>query len=637
MLEKPTGFALRWDWKNDMSNPTTLWAQSMVGRTLKAHYRLEGILGEGAMGVVFRGINLAMGKAVAIKMMRKETFDTPDAVERFNREARVWSQLNHPVITQVFDFGIEDGQPFLVMELVEGVDLSEALKSEGTIDPLRAVQLMRQLASALEEAHRLGVVHRDIKPQNMKLLRYKPGGKMVLKVLDFGMAKQLNKVDQRLTAPGMLVGTPKYVAPEQVTENPVIDGRVDLYAAGVVFYEILTGSAPFVGTPHEVLFAHLGTPPKPLPETVPQVVADVVMRLLRKRPEERFAHAAALELALEECEMALRAPAAYSSGGYVPVVSPSGMILVPAGSAGSGAIPGGAPSATSLRSLPPGKISAQQPALTAVADPSGPQLASAMPVTQSAAGMPSITSQGAISEGSEADLTPPVSPLKRALSGSLFIGVMALSALLFYAVRHSLPLQRLLADWLPASMYKVPQDEAVGVRLRNLQALRDARQWHSVIGGVQDLQQEYGATLLPEQVAALMALSQKAEKELPMQELYERLVAAATRPDADEVMRLHAMIAADSVYRSLSQSYFETAVEQYATAHLAQAEQLRLAGHCSEFLAEIQRVLATAPSHPQARVYEKRECPPPAPAVDEASGGAASAVSPTAVLPSAIK
>ena len=95
-----------------MSNPTMLWAQSMLGRTLKAHYRLDGILGEGAMGVVFRGINLAMGKAVAIKMMRKETFDTPDAVERFNREARVWSQLNHPVITQVFDFGVEDGQPF---------------------------------------------------------------------------------------------------------------------------------------------------------------------------------------------------------------------------------------------------------------------------------------------------------------------------------------------------------------------------------------------------------------------------------------------------------------------------------------------------------------------------------------------
>ncbi|MBL9009420.1 MAG: serine/threonine protein kinase [Myxococcales bacterium] len=620
-----------------MSNPTTLWAQSMMGRTLKGHYRLEGILGEGAMGVVFRGINLAMGKAVAIKMMRRETFDTPDAVERFNREARVWSQLNHPVITQVFDFGVEEGQPFLVMELVEGVDLSEALKSEGTIDPLRAVQLVRQLASALEEAHRLGVVHRDIKPQNMKLLRYKPGGKMVLKVLDFGMAKQVNKVDQRLTAPGMLVGTPKYVAPEQVTENPVIDGRVDLYAAGVVFYELLTGSAPFVGTPHEVLFAHLGTPPKPLPETVPQFVADVVMRLLRKRPEERFAHAAALELALEECEMALRAPAAYSSGGYVPVVSPSGMILMPAG---SGSVPGAAPSANSLRGLPAGKISAQQAAVPAVNDPSGPVLASAMPGNPSTAGAPSITSQGAISEGSEADLTPPASPLRRAMSGGLFIGVMALSALLFYAVRHSLPLQRLLADWLPASVYKVPQDEAVAARLRNLQALRDARQWHSVIGGVQDLQQEYGATLLPEQVAALMALSQKAEKELPMHELYERLVAAANRPDADEVIRLYAMIATDSVYRTLSQAYHETAVEQYATAHLAQAEQLRLAGHCSEFLAEIQRVLATAPSHPQARVYEKRECQPPVPAPDESAAlpsGAAPGSSSTAVLPSGPK
>ncbi len=591
-----------------MSNPTTLWAQSMMGRTLKAHYRLDGILGEGAMGVVFRGINIAMGKAVAIKMMRKETFDTPDAVERFNREARVWSQLNHPVITQVFDFGVEEGQPFLVMELVDGVDLSEALKSEGTIDPLRAVQLMRQLASGLEEAHRLGVVHRDIKPQNMKLLRYKPGGKMVLKVLDFGMAKQVNKVDQRLTAPGMLVGTPKYVAPEQVTENPVIDGRVDLYAAGVVFYELLTGSAPFVGTPHEVLFAHLGTPPKPLPESVPQLVSDVVMRLLRKRPEERFANAAALELALEECEMMLRTPGAFSSGGYVPVVSPSGMILVPAGSAAAGA----APSATSLRGLPAGKTSAQQLAVpgSVTAEHSGP--VHAPPVgSQSAAGMPSVTSQGAIDDGSEADLTPPRSPLKRALSGSLFIGIMVVSAIAFYAVRHSLPLQRMLADWLPASVYKVPQDEAVVARLRNLQALRDARQWNSVIGGVQDLRQEYGATLLPEHVASLMTLSQKAEKELPMQELYERLVAAANRPDADDVIRLHAMIAQDSVYRSLSQSYYETAVEQYATAHLAQAEQLRLAGHCSEFLAEIQRVLATVPSHPQAHVYEKRECSPP--------------------------
>ncbi|HNN90725.1 MAG TPA: serine/threonine-protein kinase [Pseudomonadota bacterium] len=607
-----------------MSNPTMLWAQSMLGRTLKAHYRLDGILGEGAMGVVFRGINLAMGKAVAIKMMRKETFDTPDAVERFNREARVWSQLNHPVITQVFDFGVEDGQPFLVMELVEGVDLSEVLKSEGTLDALRAVQLMRQLASALEEAHRLGVVHRDIKPQNMKLLRYKPGGKVVLKVLDFGMAKQVNKVDQRLTAPGMLVGTPKYVAPEQVTENPVIDGRADLYAAGIVFYEILTGSAPFVGTPHEVLFAHLGTPPKPLPETVPQMIAEVVMRLLRKRPEERYAHAAALELALEECEMALRAPGAFSSGGYVPVVSPSGMILVPAGSASSGAIPGGGPA----RGLPGAKSSGQQAALPQGSSDPGP---SSLPSSPQHPGAPSVTSQGAIADHSEAELRPPTSPMRSALTGGLFLGLMLLSAVGFYAVRHSLPLQRLLAGWLPPSMYKVPQDEAVTARLRNLEALRDARQWNSVMTGVTELQQQFGATLLPDQLALLMALQGRAAKEQPMHELYERLVAAATRPDADEVLRLHALLSHESVYFGLSQGYYDAALEQYAAAHVAQAEQLRLAGRCNEFLAEMQRLLATVPSSAQARSLDKRECPPAM--LIGADGGTAAAALPEATPP----
>jgi serine/threonine protein kinase len=143
------------------------WAASMIGRTLDGQYRLDGILGEGAMGVVFRGTNLAVDKAVAIKMMRKETFAEPDAVERFKREAKVWSQLNHPSIAQVFDFGLQGDMPYLVMELVDGDDLSDVLDREGPLAPLRAITVMRQLAAALEEAHRLGVVHRDIKPQNI--------------------------------------------------------------------------------------------------------------------------------------------------------------------------------------------------------------------------------------------------------------------------------------------------------------------------------------------------------------------------------------------------------------------------------------------------------------------------------------
>ena len=215
------------------------WAASMIGRTLDGQYRLDGILGEGAMGVVFRGTNLAVDKAVAIKMMRKETFAEPDAVERFKREAKVWSQLNHPSIAQVFDFGLQGDMPYLVMELVDGDDLSDVLDREGPLSP------------------------------------------------------------------------------EQVTEKPKIDGRTDLYAAGVLFYELLTGQPPFVGTPHDVLFAHLGRQPEPLPESIPSCVQDVVMKLLRKKPDERYQSAVELEHALELCEDNLRGPSISSASNPV--------------------------------------------------------------------------------------------------------------------------------------------------------------------------------------------------------------------------------------------------------------------------------------------------------------------------------
>lgn len=155
----------------------------------------------------------------------------------------------------------------------------------------------------------------------MMLLRYKPGGRMVLKVLDFGMAKQVGNKSMSLTAPGILVGTPKYVAPEQVTEKPKIDGRTDLYAAGVLFYELLTGQPPFVGTPHDVLFAHLGRQPDPLPDSIPSCVQDVVMKLLRKKPDERYQSAVELEHALEACEETMRGPSISSASN--PVLSTS--------------------------------------------------------------------------------------------------------------------------------------------------------------------------------------------------------------------------------------------------------------------------------------------------------------------------
>jgi len=645
-----------------MANQTTVWAQTMLGQTLKGQYSISGILGEGAMGVVFRGVNLAMDKAVAIKMMRKEAFDTPDAVERFNREARVWSQLNHPAITQVFDFGLHAGQAFLVMELVEGVDLSEVIKREKLIEPLRAVKLVRQLAGALEEAHRLGVVHRDIKPANIKLLRYQPGGKVIVKVLDFGMAKQLGKVDQRLTAPGMLVGTPKYVAPEQITENPHIDGRTDLYATGVLFYEILTGAAPFLGSPHEVLLAHLGSQPAPLPGTVPQIVQDVVMRLLRKRPDERFPNAAALEQALEECEFALRTAGApsYSSGSYTPQGMSSNSYrsqppsaasvptLVPSSQSLRSAA-GGAPSARSesaIRSQPTlitppsarSQSSAKNRAPSAQSQPtpsarsqssaknrvpsaqsqptpsarsqssaknrvpgsSQPSASSQPTVISSSSGL-SLQGQGEATRGSSAS---------RVLLGALFACLMLGSGALFYGLRHHLPLQRFVAELVPA--FTVPQDEEVDKELRSLAADRDRRQWAMVLRGVQFLEQRYAHTLLPEQSEALAGLRKKAEFEAPLQDLYEKLIVAATRPDAEEVMRLYSDLPGDSVYRPLAQPYYDAALESFVATHLSKAEELRLSGRCSEYLSEVQKLLAAVPGHPQARAAEQKECPPTA-------------------------
>lgn len=592
----------------EMVSATMQWAQTMLGRVLKAQYRVEGVLGEGAMGVVFRGVNQAMEKVVAIKMMRKEAFDTPDAVERFTREARVWSQLNHPVITQVFDFGVQDGQLFIVMELVEGVDLSDVLKNEGPLDPLRAVQLIRQLAAGLEEAHRLGVIHRDIKPQNMKLLRYKPGGRIVLKVLDFGMAKQLGKKEQRLTAPGMLVGTPKYVAPEQVTENPVIDGRTDLYAAGVLFYELLTGDAPFLGTPHEVLFAHLGTPPKPLPENVPVIVSDVVMRLLRKRPDDRYPSASDLEHALEDCELALRSPMAYaSSGAYLPVQTANGLAYVPAPLASAG--------------------TPQIPAVIAAAEHSGPRIVGvarpappAVPVALAVPAAAAVSSPRAPDPVSSPEGTPAAVPAKR--NGGLVAFVV--SALLLclvigggaYHLKTSLAFQRTVSQWVP--MYRVAQDDQVTRAMRDLQALSDARQWMTLLAQVAELDKLYSGTLLPEQQSVITVLRQKAALEQPMQEVYERLVTAATRPDPDEVMRLYRLISAQSIYASLAQPYHDVAVESFVTSRLVSAEALRTTGRCAEYTAALAGIASVVPTHPALREADQRPCDPALAAVPDA-------------------
>lgn len=276
---------------------------AMVGKTLKGLYRIDGPLGQGAMGVVYRGTQLSLGKTVAIKMIRADILVTKESHDRFVREAQVLSKLLHPGIAQVLDFGIEANTPFLVMEFVDGKELTEVTKLEGPMAPLRAITIIRQLSAALEEAHRNGVVHRDIKPHNIRLQRYSPSGPIYLKVLDFGIAKQLgDEVGTSLTATGAVIGTPAYMAPEQAGGSR-IDAKADQYAVGIVLYELLTGTVPFTSdTVTGVLVSHLTKPPPPLPRQVPEPLQRIVMRLLEKEPGARYPDIASLERALADCE-----------------------------------------------------------------------------------------------------------------------------------------------------------------------------------------------------------------------------------------------------------------------------------------------------------------------------------------------
>lgn len=322
-------------------------ARQLIGKVLKGQYLVKSVLGQGAMGLVFRGTQQGLDKSVAIKVMHLDGMHTKEWRDRFEREATVVSKILHPSITQVLDFGIEGNMPFLVMEFIDGEELTDVLAREGPMPPARAVAIVRQLASALEEAHRHGIVHRDIKPQNLRLMRYTPGGQIFLKVLDFGIAKQMGEAAGKghLTATGAVMGTPMYMAPEQAGGHKV-DVRADQYAVGIVLYELLTGTVPFTGeTLTGVLVSHLTKPPPPLPRQVPEPLQKLVMRLLAKTPGERFADMGELDRALAACESACRdvlplqlgRVQAHVAGGEMPAAAPSGRPLrVAVAAAGGG-------------------------------------------------------------------------------------------------------------------------------------------------------------------------------------------------------------------------------------------------------------------------------------------------------------
>jgi serine/threonine-protein kinase len=308
----------------------------MVGRTLEGRYTILAKLGAGSMGTVYRAKQHAMGREVAIKILRGDRAIDESAKARFMREARANSLLASPNTVTVFDFGqSESGEFYLAMELLEGESLGQRIPRVGRLAPALAVDTARQALRSLAEAHAKGIIHRDLKPDNLFFARVMTAGEHheeIVKVLDFGIAKMLNAEDASPmnvveTQAGTVFGTPRYMSPEQAQGKP-LDARSDLYSLGVIVYQMLTGRPPFTDNDAVVVMArHIKSTPKRPNEAnpeanVPKELEDVVMRCLQKDPNDRPASA---DVMAGELLAAIEAQGVNSSGVRASVTNAAGI------------------------------------------------------------------------------------------------------------------------------------------------------------------------------------------------------------------------------------------------------------------------------------------------------------------------
>ncbi len=257
------------------------------GRVLNDRYTLSAHIATGGMGEVWRAHDELLGRDVAVKVLRHEFAQHDGFLRRFRDEARHTASLSHPGIAAVYDYGEQDGSPYLVMELIDGEPLSATLARIGPIPLDRALRILADTADALHAAHHRGVVHRDVKPGNLMVT---DDGRV--KVTDFGIARAIGAAP--ITATGEMLGTAHYISPEQAA-GELATPASDVYALGVVAYEVLTGQRPFAAdTPIGLAMAHVRQPPPPLPSTLPSEVATIVMQALSKAPAERPADAATM-------------------------------------------------------------------------------------------------------------------------------------------------------------------------------------------------------------------------------------------------------------------------------------------------------------------------------------------------------
>ncbi len=283
-----------------------------VGGLIGGRYRVTKRLGGGGFGEVYQALHTGTQEPVALKLMRAELQDQKAAVQRFTAEARTSAALRHPNTVRVFDFGTTpEGDLYLAMELLQGQALEDLLLANGRLEPSRAVRIAIQVLRSLHEAHSRGLVHRDLKPDNIFLCDIE-GEHDFVKVIDFGIAKLSRKNShQSATNSGIVIGTPHYMSPEQIRAAS-IDGRSDLYSLGVVLYQCLAGRVPFdAGSGLAIIMAHISDPPQPITEVVEDLdpdIAAIVMRALEKDADRRFASAAAMREALEAWQMLAAGP-----------------------------------------------------------------------------------------------------------------------------------------------------------------------------------------------------------------------------------------------------------------------------------------------------------------------------------------